>query len=92
MVAQNKNPGWFQRMFYVLVRPGRCIFYAIILLLMARFFRVYAWYYFGSAGLLIAGAAIGLWMRYRNRRRWDPLLPNEEHRYETNVYRSSRGS
>lgn len=92
LIAQDKNPGWFQRMFYVLVRPGRCIFYAIILLLMARFFRVYAWYYFGSAGLLIAAAAIGIWMRYRNRRRWNPSLPSEERRYETHEYRAQRGS
>ena len=88
LMEQHKNPGWLTRMFYVLVRPGRCIFYAIILLLMARFFRVYAWYYFGAAGLLIAAATIGLWMRYRNRRRWDPLLPNEERRYDSSEYRA----
>jgi hypothetical protein len=92
LVDQSKNPGWLTRMFYVLVRPGRCIFYAIILLLMARLFRVYAWYYFGAAGLLIAAAGIGIWMRYRNRRRWDPLLPSEEHRFESSTYHAQRGS
>jgi|GEM_PF-6030221 len=92
LIDQRKNPGWFQRMFYVLVRPGRCIFYAMILLFMARFFRVYAWYYFGAAGLLIAAAGIGIWMRYRNRRRWDPLLPNEERRFQSHEYHAQRGS
>lgn len=92
LTERHRNPGWLTRMFYVLVRPGRCIFYAIILLLMARFFRAYAWYYFGAAGVLIAAATIGIWMRHRNRRRWNPLLPNEEHRFESHEYRTQRGS
>jgi hypothetical protein len=84
---REQNPGWFARMFYVLVRPGRCIFYAAILLFMARFFRVYSWYYFIAAGLLLAAAAMGIYMRIRNRRRWDPLLPDENRRYDTSIYR-----
>jgi uncharacterized protein (DUF486 family) len=92
LLEQKHNPGWFQRIFYVLVRPGRCIFYAVILLIMARFFRIYAWYYFGAAVLLVAAAGLGIWMRYKNRRKWNPLLPNEERRYESSEYRSQRGS
>lgn len=90
LLPQKQNPGWLQRLFYVLVRPGRCIFYAAILLIMARFFRIYAWYYFGAAALLVIAAGAGIWMRYRNRCKWNPLLPEEERRYDTSEYRSAR--